>query len=132
MKQQFGNTKTTGFTFIELLVVVTIIMVLSMVGAVAYRQTNASARNARRKADLESIRSALELCRSEVGSYPDDITGTITCGATTFLNPVPEDPRDGQTGYSYSYTKTAATTYTLCAQTMEGSSETSPYCITNP
>lgn len=121
-----------GFTFVELLVVVTIIMVLAAVGAVTYRQTNAGARDSRRKADLESIRSALELCRAEAGEYPDDITASVVCDTVTYLNPVPTDPKDGQTGYTYTYTKTAATTYTLCAEIMEGANEDSPYCVTNP
>jgi prepilin-type N-terminal cleavage/methylation domain-containing protein len=121
-----------GFTFVELLVVVTIIMVLSAVGLVSYRQTNASARDARPKADLESIRSALELCRAESGEYPDDISGTIVCETITYLNPVPNDPRSGVAGFEYNYTKTGVTEYTLCAETMEGANEVSPYCVTNP
>jgi general secretion pathway protein G len=121
-----------GFTFIELLVVVTIIMVLTTAGAVSYRQTNSSARDSRRKADLEQVRSALELCRAENGSYPASLGTSIVCGGVTYLTNVPVDPKNGQTGYTYTYTRTTNTTYTLCANSMEGANETSPYCVTNP
>jgi prepilin-type N-terminal cleavage/methylation domain-containing protein len=124
--------KNRGFTFIELLVVVTIIMVLTTAGAVSYRQTNAGARDSRRKADLEQIRSALELCRAENGAYPATLGTTVVCGGITYLTIVPIDPKDGQSGYTYSYTQGSATTYTLCADTMESENETSPYCVTNP
>lgn len=125
-------TNHKGFTFVELLVVVTIIMVLAAVGTVTYRQTNIGARDARRKADLEAIRSALELCRAENGSYPASLGNSIVCGGDTYLASVPEDPRDGVAGFVYNYTQNTSTSYTLCAQTMEGTNETSPYCVTNP
>ena len=125
-----------GFTFVELLVVVTIIAVLSGIGIASFTSTNQRARDSKRKADLEAIRSALEICRSENGAYPaglDLVLDTqIDCGGTIYLNVIPLDPRDGQAGYGYEYTYATATTYTLCALQMEGENETSPYCVTNP
>lgn len=129
---QLRRPKIFGFTFVELLVVVTIIMILSAVGAVTYRQTNLGARDARRKADLESIRSALELCRAATGQYPASLGTSITCSSVTYLNPVPKDPRDGVSGFTYTYSRPTTTTYTLCAQTMESTGATSPYCVNNP
>lgn len=124
--------RENGFTFVELLVVVTIIAVLSGIAMVSFTQTNEGARDSKRKADLEQIRSALEICRAEQGSYPASITTTVTCGGQVYLNPVPEDPREGQVGYDYRYTYVSATQYTLCALLMESTGETSPYCVTNP
>lgn len=124
--------KQKGFTFIELLVAVTIIMVITGVGLVNYRITSQKSRDAKRKADLESIRSALELCRAENGTYPAAIDTTVTCNAQVYLNPVPTDPKDDQGTFGYTYTRTSTTTYTLCATVMESDGETSPYCVTNP
>lgn len=124
-----------GFTFIELLVVITIIAVLTSAALVSFRTTNRNARDSKRKADLEQIRSGLEICRVETGTYPGGVTegGSISCGGQVYLNLVPSDPRTGQPGYGYTYAYDALNnTYSLCATTMEGSAETSPYCVTNP
>lgn len=59
-----------GFTMIELLVVTTIMIVLTTIGLVSYRQVGYSSRNAKRKADLETVRQALILYRSDQPYYP--------------------------------------------------------------
>lgn len=130
------NKNISGFTFIELLVVVTIIAVLTGVAVASYQVTNQKARDARRKSDLEQIRAALELCRSEAGAYPGSLrnaSNQLACGdGNIYLDPVPYDPRNGQAGYTYTYSWLTATTYTICADTMESTTETSPYCVHNP
>ncbi len=55
---------------IELLVVTTIVILLSTIGLVSYRQANIGARNNKRKADLETVRQALVLYRADNGTYP--------------------------------------------------------------
>lgn len=88
-----------GFTLIELIVVITIIGIMSGVGALAYQKSVRQSRDERRKVDLESIRSALELYRSNQvnGNYPM---------ATTALAPayitLPTDPL---TAVAYPYSR---------------------------
>lgn len=130
------HKRRDGFTFIELLVAVTIIAILSVVGLVSFQAASRKARDAKRKADIEQIRSALEICRTETGSYPAALGTAIVCGTNTYLNPVPSDPRQGQTGYEYTYSATA-TTYTLRVLIMEDPTEcptgsTNPCIWTNP
>ena len=131
--------KARGFTFVELLVVVTIIAVITGIAIASYTTTNKKARDSRRKSDLEQVRAALELCRAEAGLYPASVLfvagGQVNCDdGLVYLDPIPLDPRQGQTGYSYSYTRGylsgATTEYELCAATMEA--ETGPYCVHNP
>lgn len=62
--------KKNGFTLIELLVVATIIVVLSAIGLVSFTNAGKSARNSKRKSDLETVRQALVLYKSDTGSYP--------------------------------------------------------------
>lgn len=114
------NKISRGFTFVELLVVITIIGIIFAAAAVSFGAITVRSRDARRRSDLELIRQALEMCRSVVGYYPDEIYGGsgISCsidGPTT-LAKVPNDPRpDGSKGClsEYTYTKTDATTYSL-------------------
>src|SRR3989344_5158240 len=103
--------KTYGFTFIELLVTVTIMAVMMAVAIVSYSNTNLRSRDTKRKADLEVIRSALEICRSNTGSYPASVNSNVTCsdGVVT-LQATPIDPK---TGAVYTYNRPTTTTYTL-------------------
>lgn len=93
-----------GFTFIEILVSVTIIAVLIAIGVASYASVNRRARDAKRKSDLEQIRSSLEQYRADVGSYPD--TGAsgwflsssgpdwIDDLTTVYMDQVPVDPKN--------------------------------------
>lgn len=103
--------KKNGFTFIELLVVVTISALLMGAATVGYTSISRRSRDSRRQTDMETIRAALELYRSENGSYPLSVTegGSISYGETVYLDPVPSDPKDG----SYVYSRPTTTTYTL-------------------
>ena len=59
-----------GFTLIELMVVISIIAILSSIGFATYSGLNKKTRDSRRMVDLEVIRQALELYRSDNGTYP--------------------------------------------------------------
>lgn len=113
----------SGFTLIELLIVVTIISVIGAVTTFSYRASLISSRDARRKADIEQIRAALELYRSNNNIYPDSTIFTLDCstggglsdaGGNTYLSSKPTDPRC--TSQSYYYTQlSAGADYTLGA-----------------
>ena len=96
-----------GFTLIEVLVVATIIGVLTSIAVVSYQKANKNAHDARRKTDLEQIRAALEMYRSDNADseYPDT-SGCIEIKdlpLSDYLDPVPTDPRDDS---QYQYKKT--------------------------
>jgi len=117
--------KNLGFTLIELLVAMTIVAVLMGIALVSYQGARKSARDGKRKADLEQVRSALEMCRTDDGSYPLGSLssgGNITCGGKTYMT-IPNDPLTDRI-YSYSGT---ANTYTLCA-TLESGGEVVAGC----
>lgn len=67
-KERTMNNK--GFTLIELLVAITIIAVLTVVGAVSYAPINKRSRDTRRKNDLQELRQQLEMFRTDMGFYP--------------------------------------------------------------
>lgn len=124
--------KNKGFTFVELLVVITIIAVVFAAGVVSYTSISKNSRDARRKADMEAIRQAVEMCRSITGSYPSGIyigptNQDVACNSTnTTMYKTPKDPKDGS-NYSYS---TTGTGYSLTTSKMENIGN--PYTVTNP
>lgn len=58
-----------AFTMIELLVSATIIILLTTAGLVSFSQASISSRNAKRKADLETVRQALTLYKQDNSYY---------------------------------------------------------------
>lgn len=86
-----------GFTLIELLVVITIIGILAVVGLTSYRVANQKARDSRRQADIQAIRSALEAYMGENGVYPDTLDE-----ANDFFSERSQ-PTDPQTDVNYDY-----------------------------
>ena len=66
--------KSKGFTLIELLVVIAIIGVLSTLILLQLNVARAKARDAKRIADINQLRTAVELHLDERGgSYPGDV-----------------------------------------------------------
>ena len=127
--------KNNGFTFVELLVVITIIAMIFSVGVVTYTTINAKSRDARRKADLEAMRQALEMCRSMTSSYPaagdvyqaDPKNSVLRCAVAgpTVSKATPYDPISGS---AYNYTLNVDGSYTLKA-TLE---DASVYTVESP
>ena len=107
-KTRTQELKTGGFTLLELLVVIGIIAILVGFATVSYTAAQVRARDARRKADLNSMKNALEqYYAANSFVYP----GTCSTASTYLTSSWPVDPG------SYSYTQTcAAASYCICAQ----------------
>lgn len=73
-----------GFTLIELLIVIAIIGILSGLLFVNFSGARERARDAKRKADFNTIKNALQLYYNDYGTFPQSGAGnTIAgCGAT--------------------------------------------------
>lgn len=106
-----------GFTLIELLITISIIGILTGFSLVAFNGTKASARDGKRKADLISISSALEMYRADNSGYPitSNLSNALTGGTSKYMDSIPTDPTSTHS-YSYKSCNTApCSTYTLCA-----------------
>jgi len=104
MNRKILRRASTGFTLMELLIAIGIVGVLVGISSFAIRGAQSSARDGRRKADLETIAVALELYRADCGSYPSTLGSSITgnCpNSRVYLDSVPVDPRPPRQ-YSYS------------------------------
>jgi prepilin-type N-terminal cleavage/methylation domain-containing protein len=64
-------SKKSGFTIIELIVVVSIIGILAAVITVNFNESRAGVRDTERAVSLEQLQLALELYKDTYGQYPD-------------------------------------------------------------
>lgn len=104
--------KKSGFTFIELLVSAVIVITLSTIALVYYQSAQQKSRDSKRKSDLEQVRAALEMYRSQEGVYPSGSWSDLNSALVDneYIGELPSDPR----GYSYYY-NSGGNTYTMCA-----------------
>jgi general secretion pathway protein G len=109
-----------SFTLIEILVVVTIIVLLTAAAVVSYTTFFKQARDAKRKTDMEQIRAALEIYRSNNDTYPVGISWaslSILTSPVVYIQSLPSDPKNPT--YSYYYSGSIAD-YTLGAYQESG------------
>lgn len=84
----------SGFTLVELLIVVAIIGVLSIIGITSYSSVQSKARDTKRKADIEAIAKVME-SKYSVRTATYDIDANFTNLASGFAdNKLPSPPRD--------------------------------------
>ena len=126
-----------GFTLVELLVVISIIAILSAIGAVTYTSFLKSSRDSKRQADLKIIQSALEEYHADILNYPFSVTpgSDLSSGTKTYFTKVPNDPT-ANPDYAYvasgtgcaSSTPQNCTSYCLFAQMEVASLTSDPGC----
>jgi general secretion pathway protein G len=78
-----------GFTIIELMVVMSLIVILATMGLVQYRQSIVRAKEAVLKEDLFRMRDALDQYFADKNQYPATLDALVTDG---YLRRVPKDP----------------------------------------
>lgn len=99
MKPAFStfSSHKSGFTLIELLIVITLIGILAVLTVASFTTAQKKARDARRKADLDAIKKALELFRSDSpsGRYPFSIGQGASLLYWGTMRTFPTDPLTG-------------------------------------
>lgn len=74
-----GSKKQTGFTIVELLIVVVVIAILAAISIVAYSGVQDRARYAKAATDLNTINRSLNVYQAQYGSYPVATTWRYYC-----------------------------------------------------
>ena len=82
-----------GFTIIELLVVLSIIVILSTMGMAQYRTSVIRSREAVLKEDLFRMNDAIDQYYADRGQYPATIDALVTEG---YMRKIPSDPLTNQ------------------------------------
>lgn len=106
MNTQHAVNRQTGFTLIEILVVMAIIaMLAAMVAPNLFRQQAGAMRDVA-MTEISTLEAALDIYRLDVGEYPDSLEGLMTneSGRAAWNGPylrrgVPQDP--WQNDYAY-------------------------------
>ncbi len=81
--------KQRGFTLIEMLIVVTLIVVLAGIGLATYSTSVRRAKEATLKEDLFRMNDALDQYHADKGSWPPDLSSLVSAG---YIRQVPKDP----------------------------------------
>lgn len=103
--------RQSGFTIVELLIVIVVIAILAAITIVAFNGIQDRARYTAMQQDLSTINKAILLYYAQNGSYPaSGTTGGNVTGASpnipglvpTYISAIPTIPNDGKAGY-YAY-----------------------------
>ena len=81
--------RSRGFTLIEMLIVMTLIVVLASVGLIAYQSSVRRGREAVLKEDLYRMRDAIDQYYADKGKYPTDLNELVSMN---YIRRVPVDP----------------------------------------
>ena len=85
-----GRTRDArGFTLIELMVVMTIIVTLATIGMVQYRQSVQFAKESVLRDDLFKLRDAIDQYYADKNQYPPTLDDLVTAG---YIRALPKDP----------------------------------------
>lgn len=73
LKNRNFNNKPSGFTLIELIVVIGIIALLSVLASISLSNIREKGRDTKRLSDMDSLRTALELVKAKQSSYSKNL-----------------------------------------------------------
>lgn len=125
-KTSLSQLKSSGFTLLELLVVISIIGILVAMGAAAYSTAQKTGRDARRQSDLKAYQSAQEQYYAEHTSAYALNQAALTSGGYLLQNLA--DPKSPNMAYAFpGHTGSA---YCACAQmeSAKGNSSSNSNC----
>jgi len=83
------NHENRGFTLIEMMIVIAIILILATLGAAKYNNTIIRAREAVLTQDLLDMRKAIQDYTQDKGCSPNSLDDLVTTG---YLREIPADP----------------------------------------
>jgi general secretion pathway protein G len=98
----------SGWTLIELMIVISIVMILAAMSLTTYRNSVQLAKEAALRSDLFMMREAIDQYYADKGKYPEALQNLVS---DNYLRSVPKDP----------FTNTSDSWQTVEAETQPGS-----------
>jgi general secretion pathway protein G len=83
------RSSDSGWTMIELVIVIAIIMILAAMALTQYRNSILYAKEAALKSDLFLMRDAIDQYYADKGKYPESLQSLVT---DSYLRAIPRDP----------------------------------------
>lgn len=111
MLNSFFKSKKSGFSILEIVVVIVVIAFFAMLIIPGLISGPSRARDATRKNDLKRIQASLESYYQENGNYPAKLED-LEKGSTPYINKLPKDPKTGA-DYVYITGGNPPSSYTL-------------------
>ena len=93
LRRRHGALLETGFTLIELMIVITIILILIGIAAGRYEKSVMRAREATLKQDLQAMRQSIDNYTLDKQAAPQSLDDLVQAG---YLRMVPKDPMTGR------------------------------------
>ena len=87
------NRSTQGFTLLELMIVIAIIIILATIGAGRYEQSLKTARYAAQQHDLSELNAAIQHYTEDKEVPPNSLDDLVSAG---YFGSIPVDPVTGQ------------------------------------
>ena len=81
--------KDDGWTLVELLIVITLIMILASLALSQYRNSITSTKEAAMKSNLFLMRDAIDQYYADKGKYPESLQALVS---ENYLRAIPKDP----------------------------------------
>ncbi|MGB3946268.1 MAG: prepilin-type N-terminal cleavage/methylation domain-containing protein [Candidatus Saccharimonadales bacterium] len=122
------TTKRTGFTIVELLIVIVVIGILAAIIVVAFGNVQQRSRDSKRLSDFVVLQKAVEMFKTDNGRYPYcgategatvtscEVSGLATALIPRYIQRIPSDPfnvTNYQYFYARGYKKNGATGHSL-------------------
>jgi general secretion pathway protein G len=104
LKLMKRNSNEQGFTLVEVMIVVIILAILAGVAMVSFGGLDKQAKDARARADMRAIATALKGYKAMTGSWPAALTPDLTTTVapyTALIDSIPNDPWSPANPYTY-------------------------------
>jgi prepilin-type N-terminal cleavage/methylation domain-containing protein len=93
----------SGFTLVELLVVMAILAILTTLISGSFMSSQMKGRDARRRSDLSNVQKALEMYLNDAKTYPASLSfgDAFSVAGTVYMAKLPSDPQAPSRQYYY-------------------------------